>query len=164
MVSTSGTRVRRSRKAASLWLSWILLFTFAIVLSAFSYRFIIPLVTDTTEDVKQVVFNTDECRQVSISLEAVCQSSTAQHLNMTIRNRNYLRVDELRFQLFDSARTPIKTVSVNTTLAPNRAKKYSVNGSSSTLGFIKATPILKKEGLTVVCSEKAASTSTIPSC
>ncbi|MFC1753051.1 hypothetical protein ACFL96_06610 [Thermoproteota archaeon] len=157
--------LKKEKKAASLWLSWVLLFAFVIAISALSYRFIVPMVQDTTEDVKKVVFNTDECRQAAISLEEVCQDSTAQHLNMTIRNRNYIRIDELRFQWFDANNVPVSSSELEVKHAPNRAKKYSVDtGTSSVLGFVKVTPVLQKEGMTIICGEKAASTTTIPDC
>ena len=157
--------LKKEKMAASLWLSWVLLFAFVIGISALSYRFIVPLVSDTTTDVKKVVFNTDECRQVGISIEEVCQDSTAQHLNMTIRNRNYISVDKLRFQWFDTDNIPINSNAQNVTHAPNRNKIYSVStGTGDTIGVVQVTPVIIKENLEIVCSEKEASTTTIPSC
>jgi len=157
--------LKKKKRAVSLWLSWVLLFAFVIGLSALSYRFIVPLVSDTTTDVKKVVFNTDECRQVGISIEEVCQDSTAQHLNMTIRNRNYISVDKLRFQWFDTDNIPISSEEQDVTHAPNRNKIYSVDtGTGATIGAVQITPVIIKENLEIVCSEKEASTTTIPSC
>lgn len=175
MTFTSGIRhkkatyarksIAKNKKAASLWLEWILLFAFVIALSALSYAFIVPLVKDTTTSVKKVVFNTDECRQVAISIESVCQDNAAQHLNMTIRNRNYIRIDKIRFNWFGTDNAQISSLSETTKLAPNRIKRYEIDTTTgATIGFVKITPIIYKDNLEVICSEKDTSATDIPVC
>ena len=145
-------------KKGDLWLSWVLLFAFAIALSAASYQFIIPHVNQGTETMKRVVFDTDECRQVALSIEEACHDSLSQDLNMTIRNRNYVTVDELRFQWFGANNMPIDNEFIESKIGVDRTKKYSLNSTTSdSVTFVKVTPVIYRENMVIVCSEKDAS-------
>ena len=157
--------LKMNKKGASVWISWILLFAFAIALSTAGFRFIVPTVEKSTVDLKKVVFNTDECRQVGLSIESACQSNSTQDLNITIRNRNSVRVDKLLIQAYDEGNKPLLSNSTTTLLGANRVKVYSVNlNTSSRVGYIVVTPTIFREDLEIVCEQREATETTIPDC
>ncbi|HII72363.1 TPA: hypothetical protein HA265_06430, partial [Candidatus Woesearchaeota archaeon] len=96
--SEKKVHILKQKKAVSPWISWVLLMAFAVVLSAFMYNFMVSYTKDSTEDMKKIVYNTDECRLVSINIESACM--TAQALNITLQNRNYIRIDEMDFRFY----------------------------------------------------------------
>ena len=153
------------KKGVSVWLSWVLLFTFAVAISAVGFRFIIPIVEKSTIDLKKVVFNTDECRQIAISVEGACQDNSAQVLNITIRNRNYIRIDKLTFQVFGAGNQPLFTNHTTSKHGPQREKVYSIpTNTSGTITFATITPRIFREDLEIVCQDRGSSVTTIPSC
>jgi len=159
-------KMDHNKKGASLWLSWVLLFMFMIMLSATSYKFILPYVQDTTDNMKQDVFNTEECRQVSLGIESACyDASSPEYLNITINNNNYILVEDIRIQLFNESMKPITTLEINSKISTGRTKKYSINTTVDyPIGFMKITPVVYKEGKTIVCANKDVSTKNIVEC
>ena len=72
----------KSKKGASPWIAWILLIAFVVSLAAFMYSFMMSHTEERTEDMKEMVYNTDECRSVSLNIISACMS--AQVLNITL--------------------------------------------------------------------------------
>ena len=140
------------KRGVSPWISWVLLMAFAILLSALMYNFMVSYTEDSTEDMKKVVYNTDECRLVSINIDSVCVSS--QLLNITLENRNYIRIDGLDFRIFNG-RVPIHTNETEIPMNPNRRKVIEIDtGTASPITFVEVIPHITKEGLDIVCSDK----------
>ena len=159
--SISQPRWAKKKKAVSPWIAWVLLVAFAASLSAFMYRFMVDYTNDSTDAVKEQTFNTDECRSVSLSIESICQ--TSQVLNITIQNRNYIKINKLTYRLFDAGNKPISSNETDTTMNPNRKKQVSL-GIGQTLGYIEIVPHVVRENIEIICDERKASTSNIPSC
>jgi FlaG/FlaF family flagellin (archaellin) len=143
-----------NKKASSPWIAWVLLMTFAVALSAFMYNFMIGYTKDTNENIKDIVYNTDECRQVSASIEDVCFDSTSQILNITLQNRNYIRLYKIDFRIFNG-NVPIHTNNTEITLNTNRKKLISLNtGTSQTVTYVEVIPHVTKENKDIICSDK----------
>jgi FlaG/FlaF family flagellin (archaellin) len=148
-------RIRSQKKAVSPWISWVLLVAFAVMLSAFMYNFMVSYTKSSTTDMKKVVYNTDECRLVSINIEDACRSS--QVLNITLQNRNYIRIDSIDFRLYND-RVPIHTNLTNISMNPNRKKVVSLDtGTSTETTRIEVIPHITKENMDIICAEKKAS-------
>jgi FlaG/FlaF family flagellin (archaellin) len=142
------------RKAVSPWIAWVLLLAFAVALSAFMYSFMVDYTEDTTEGIKKQVYNTDECRQASLSIEDACVDTSAQILNITLQNRNYIRLDKIDFRLY-VGRTPISTVETTITLNPNRKKLVSVNTSTTdTVTYVEVIPHIETHDYDIICGDK----------
>jgi hypothetical protein len=150
-----------SKKAASAWISYVLLLAFVVALSAIMYKFMIDHTEKTTDDIKKAVYDTDECRLVSLNIESVCLSS--QVLNITLENTNYIRIEKLDFRLYNGV-TPIHTNYTNTTLNPNRKKVVSLGiGTSSNVTLIEAIAHVTKDNMDIICSNRKVQ-ATVTSC
>lgn len=151
------------KRGASVWIAYVLLVAFVVSLSAIMFSFMTDYTRSATKDIKKTVFNTDECRSVSISVESACFAS--QVLNITVQNRNYLRIDKLDFRLYDLAKKPRALNITNVTMNPNRQKIVTVNTGLTSLGLVEVIPIVFKqapEGLfEIVCSDRKASTTAL---
>ncbi|MBW2996719.1 hypothetical protein KY349_00090 [Candidatus Woesearchaeota archaeon] len=145
----------RQKRAVSPWISWVLLVAFAVVLSAFMYNFMVSYTESSTEDMKKVVYNTDECRSVSLDIDSACMS--AQVLNITLQNRNYARIDKMDFRLYSDI-VPIHTNLTDIAMNPNRKKLIEIDtGTASTVTRVEVIPHIEKEDLDIICAEKKAS-------
>ncbi|MBI4738323.1 hypothetical protein HY772_01960 [Candidatus Woesearchaeota archaeon] len=156
---------RIGKRAASVWIAYVLLVAFVVSLSAVMFSFMTDYTRSATKDIKKTVFNTEECRSVSLSVESACFAS--QVLNITVQNRNYLRIDKLDFHLYDLAKKPQAFNVTNVTMNPNRQKVVTLNTGMSQLGFVEVVPVILKqapEGLfEIVCSDRKASTTSFNS-
>ncbi len=145
----------QDRRAVSAWISWVLLVTFAIVLSAFMYNFMISYTEDSTDDMKKVVYNTDECRMVSINIESACMAS--QVLNITLQNRNYIRITGMDFRFYNG-RIPLHTNKTNITMNPNRIKGIELDVGLTTVTMVEIIPHVYKDRVDIICADKKIAT------
>jgi hypothetical protein len=148
-----GTHKSLNKRAVSPWISWVLLVAFAIILSAFMYNFMVSYTEDTTEDIKKTVYNTDECRRVSINIDSACLSS--QVLNITLQNKNYIRIDKIDFRLYNG-RTPVHTNQTEIAMNPNREKLVEINTGVSAVTRVEVIPHVTKENLDIICADRKA--------
>ncbi|MBT7903740.1 hypothetical protein HN587_07795 [Candidatus Woesearchaeota archaeon] len=153
-----------NKKAAGPFISWVLVMAFAVALSAFMYSFMVDHTTESTNEIKKTVFNTDECRQVSLSVESVCQNLTTQVLNIQIQNRNYRRIDLIDYRIYDADKKPLSTNSTEISLNPDRTKQIEVTGITQELGMVEVIPIVKREDFTIICADRKASSTIIEDC
>ena len=142
------------KKGVSAYVSWILIMAFVVVLSAFMYSFMVSYTEDTTDDVKKQVYNTDECRSVSVNIVTGCLSS--QTLNITVQNTDYIRIDGMDFRVYDLSKRPLHTNRTNITMNPNRIKQIEIDTGATNVGFVEIIPIVYKDDLEILCSEKKA--------
>ncbi|MBI5398378.1 hypothetical protein HZB03_02840 [Candidatus Woesearchaeota archaeon] len=153
------------KRAASVWIAYVLLMAFVVSLSAVMFSFMTDYTRSATKDIKKTVFNTEECHSVSLSVESACFAS--QVLNITVQNRNYLRIDKLDFRLYDLAKKPRALNITNITINPNRKKTITVNTGMSQLGFVEVVPVILKQApealFEIVCSDRKASTTSFNS-
>ena len=145
--------VLNQKKAVSPWISWVLLVAFAVVLSAFMYNFMVSYTKSSTDDMKKVVYNTDECRFVSINIEDACLSS--QVLNITLQNRNYIRIDSMDFRFYNG-RVPLHTNITEIAMNPNRKKVVSLDTGTSSVTRVEVIPHITKENMDIICADKKA--------
>lgn len=141
------------RKAVSPWISWVLLIAFAVMLSALMYNFMVDYTKSSTDDVKKVVYNTDECRLVAINIGSACLS--AQDLNITLQNRNYVRIDSIDFRYYNG-RMPLYINQTNISMNPNREKAITISTGSTTVTRVEVIPHVSKEGMDIICADKKA--------
>ena len=105
----------------------------------------------STKDMKKVVYNTDECRMVSINIDSACFS--AQVLNITLENKNYIRIDGIDFRFYNG-RFPLHTNQTSIALNPNRVKLVSLNTGVSAVTMVEIIPHVSKENMDIICSDK----------
>jgi len=151
----------KTKKAVSIWLSWILLTAFMVVLSVVVYEWYINYTKESIVSMKQTVYNTDECNSISICLKVI---NTTQDLNINITNKGYIKVDRLFVRVYN-ANGDFTQFEYNTTLKPDRTRNYifnSTNGNYTTItnvNYVEVVPIIVKDDLTVVCSSRQVSNS-----
>ncbi len=150
----------KSKKAISIWLSWILLTAFMVVLSVVVYEWYINYTKESIVSMKQTVYNTDECTSISVCLKVL---NTTQDLNINVTNNGYIKVDRLFIRVYNS--TDFKQFEYNTTLKPDRTRNYifnSTNGNYTAMtnaDYVEVVPIIVKDDLTVICSSRQVSNS-----
>jgi hypothetical protein len=148
------------RRAESQWIAYVLIMGFVVSLSVVMFSFMTDYTRSSAKNIKKTIFNTEECQSVSLSIESACFSS--QVLNITLQNRNYLRIDKLDFRLYDLNNKPVGLNVTNVTMNPNRQKVVTINTGLDNLGYLEVIPIVFKQdpdGLfEIVCGDRKAST------
>ena len=76
-----------NRKAASVWISYVLLMGFVVALAAFVYIWMTGYTTESTQDIKERVFNSEMCDLMGVSVDACINSSASQNLYINVTNR-----------------------------------------------------------------------------
>ena len=156
-----GNKIIQNKRAVSPWISWVLLVAFAIMLSAFMYDFMVSYTEDSTEDMKKTVYNTDECRLVSINIDSACMSTSI--LNITLQNKNYVRVDQLDFRVYNG-RIPLHTNQTEIPMNPNRNKIIELETGVTTVTFVEVIPHIEKDKMDIICADKKTSSAVSASC
>ena len=153
------SNLKRSKRAASEWISWVLIMAFAVVLSVIMYKFMVDYASEQTTDIKKMVYNTDECRMVSLNIISAC-FGPAQVLNITLQNNNYVRIDKIDFRLYNG-NIPIHTNQTSITMNPNREKLVSFSTGAAAVTRVEVIPRIVKENMEIICSDKKASSSVV---
>jgi hypothetical protein len=117
------------------------------------YNFMVYYSESKTEQVKMIVYDTDECREAGLNIESVCFASGT--LNITLQNRNYARLDGLDFRLYNG-HLPIQTNVTELTLNPNRNKLVSLITGVSNVTYVEVIPHVQKDNKDIICSERKA--------
>jgi hypothetical protein len=132
---------------------------FAVIISVLMYQFMVDYATEQTTDIKKVVYNTDECRLVSLNINNACFSS--QVLNITLQNSNYVRIDKMDFRLYNG-RIPIHTNQTEWVMNPNREKVFSLAaGTAGPVTLVEVIPYIVKEDMDIICSDKKAASEVV---
>jgi len=147
-------QILKKKRGVSPYLSWILLMAFVVAISAFMYSFMTDYTKDTTTDIKKQVYDTDECRSLSLNIKTACISS--QTLNITLQNTGYIRIEGIDYRLYDANNIPLHTNRTNSSMNPNRIKPYSINLGVSDVGLVEVIPVIRKDNIEIICSEKKA--------
>lgn len=150
------------KRGVGIYVSWILIFAFAVALSALMYKFMIDYTKSSSKDIEKVVINTDDCKSVSLSIEEACFDSG--DLRMVLKNRNYAKIDKMNFRFFDADNRPGSTNLTDIPLSPNREKTITLGTGLSDVGFVQVIPIIFREGYEIQCESKKASSTDITTC
>ncbi|MFC1723305.1 hypothetical protein ACFL0V_04150 [Nanoarchaeota archaeon] len=127
---------------------------FVVVISAFMYNFMKTYTEDTTHDVKKQVYNTDECRPVGINIQDGCVS--AQVLNITLQNTNYVRIQGMDFRFYGLNNRPVGNNRTSIVMNPNRIKEVSIDTGVTGVAMVEVVPVVYKENIEIICSDKKA--------
>lgn len=157
LLNTFNRRIK-GKKAISIWISWVLVMLFASLLSVVVYKWVSGLAGQTTKDLKRI-YDTDECDQVSLRIENVCQDTQSLYTNIT--NNNELKIDRVLFRMFDVFNFPESTER-NITITPGRTEEVQVFKQHS-VKRLEIIPIMEVDGELVVCTKRQAS-STVQVC
>lgn len=144
---------KNRKKGESLWISFVLLMGFMVVLGTFVYAWLVGYVKTSGDDVKKVVYNYEKCDSISVSIDSACAIS--QNLYIRASNRNNLRINALVFTAFDQSGFP-EARWENVTIKPGKSKEIQLSLNISNVAILQAVPVMHKDDLIIVCSERKA--------
>ena len=149
-----------SKKAAAIWMSWVLLMGFVVGLSVFMFGW--------AEDRGEVfvgqlegLSDTAECDSVGIRVQEICQNTES--LNMKIANRNTLTVDRLAFLIYDSLGQYAGSRIVNVSIAPDTVESLKVL-KQGTVVQVEIVPIIVTPREPITCNRKSVLLERIDAC
>lgn len=156
-------KIRTNKKGISVWISWVLLVVFIVLLSAFMYGWMTNYTRQTTEDVKKVVYNEEECNYISLDIDA-CSTDSLILINFS--NRGTLRIDKILLRLHSQQNVTnieLNMTKDNKTLKPERTRTESINDTGN-IYIIDAIPIYIKGEYKIVCTNKLSTQTNITKC
>jgi len=146
------------KKAASEWISYVLLIGFTVALAAFVYAWMTGYTTKSVTDVKERVYNSDLCDSLGVSAIACLNSSSSQNLYINVTNRGDLRITKLLFRFFQSE-MPVSDIEIDTIIKPQQTKSFNasqlnITGQLNSSFRVDVVPETEKEKVLVVCKDK----------
>jgi len=158
--------VRRTvaKKAVSAIISWVLIVGFVISLGAIVSRFMVDFTKEQTKSTKKVVFDTDECRSLALSIDTSCHDISAETLNLTITNRNFAKIEKLLYKVFTENNKPFLSGELDFPLNPDRKKELVLNASTVPIGYVELIPVTFKEQEEIICTQKKATVDDVLEC
>jgi len=151
-----------NKKAESLWISYVLLVAFVVALSAFTYSWMTAYTSDTSEEIKERVFNSELCDSLGVSVTACLNTSTSQDLYINVTNRGDLRITKLIFRLIQTSGSSVSdmhVIEIDSVIKPQGTKSFAAAQLNLTFEVGNGTlaevvPVTEKEGFLIVCSSR----------
>jgi len=146
------------KKAASEWISYVLLIGFTVALAAFVYSWMTGYTSNSVQEVKERIYNSDLCDSIGVSVTACLNSSSSQTLYINVTNRGDLRITKLLFRFFQSE-MPVSDAEFDSVINPQHSKNFSASqvnltGAVNSTTKVQVVPETTKDNLLVVCSDK----------
>ena len=149
-----------SKKAAAIWMSWVLLMAFVVGLSVFMFGWADDQTESFSKSLRRM-YDTAECDSVGLRIDEICQNP--QYLNMKVANRNTISINQLVVNIFDVyIETPLSRV-INVTIAPDNVENIRVLKQSTTQQ-IEIIPVVITESDMIFCYKKTLSRTGIDAC
>src|SRR3989338_2820217 len=139
------------KKAASEWISYVLLTGFVVAIAAFLFVWMTGFASEKAVEIKGRVFDTELCGSVAASITA-CNISQNLYINVT--NRGDIRISQLIFRLENN--TGYVFNETNTTIKPKNTKSFNFTQIKVNNTTAEVVPATIKEEFLVVCTEKKA--------
>ena len=149
-----------NKRGQAVWLSFVLITAFAVAIGILVGTQIIQSSQRSAENIKEYVFDTEECNGVGISIENICQNPQA--LNIELSNIRNVRVDEVVLKIFDGSEDS-ETKNIAFSLEPGTKKSLNV-GKSRIAGRVEVMPVVYVEDVVVTCKERTAEQDQIQDC
>ncbi len=149
-----------SKKAAAIWMSWVLLMGFVVGLSVFMFGW-----AEDRGDVfvgqLEGLSDTAECDSIGIRVQEICQNTES--LNMKIANRNTLTVDMLAFLIYDSLGQYSGSRVINVSIAPDTVETLTVL-KQGTVVRVEIVPMILTPRESIACNRKSITLDRVDAC
>jgi len=149
-----------NKKAVSEWISWVILIAFAVSISVLVGQQMIDSTKESTESLKNYIYDTQECQNVALSINNICQNSEA--LNIELSNIKAVRVDEFLLKVFDGSGDS-ETLTLQTSIMPGEKVNVTA-GKSRIAAKVEVVPVISVGDKMVMCAQKTASEDEIQDC
>lgn len=151
----------KSKKAASVWISWVLVVSLVVILGTFFFQWSRGFTTDSVEDATNRGDNIVLCENVAFRIDNVCQNT--QTLNINITNSDRLSIDGLIFRMFDIYDNPFSVIINTSSIDPEESQSIDVI-KQGVVSSIDVIPLTKQKRKFIVCQASAVSTQDLPFC
>ncbi|MBU0757739.1 MAG: hypothetical protein KKF44_06735 [Nanoarchaeota archaeon] len=148
------------KRGIGSYLSWILIVSMVIVISAFMINWTLERVKKTSHQIEK---STDEllCREVGINIQGICQNSKI--LNMNISNVGNIKIDRIQIRMISMYDDP-ETKEVDISLYPGDFETGFTVLKQGTLQSVKLIPLIKTEDEEIICPENSIEKQKIEQC
>jgi flagellin-like protein len=135
-------------KAQAEVIGYVILIGFAVILAVIVGKTIIDMSKESSTNIKQYLYNTEECKLAEIGINNACQ--TPQALNIEIENKGTIEINGLMFKFYDVS-------------GEAETKKLEVPKSRMAV-TTEIVPTLEQEKYIIVCNEKSIKADHIQDC
>ncbi|MFH1053295.1 MAG: hypothetical protein V1740_02645 [Candidatus Woesearchaeota archaeon] len=144
----------KGKKSEYIWISWVLLFAFAVAMSALMYNWIFGYTKASTYEIEKRTFDAQECEFVSIGINNIWQDT--KNLYIDISNRNNLNIDKVIVRLYNIYGEPIEPLrEKRVSIKPNGVKSIDIQ-KDGVVFRVEVIPVTFKKKVEIICSEKLA--------
>lgn len=155
----------RSKKGDSQWLSWVLLTAFMVALGVMMQNFMTGFTEDTTQSIKERVYNSEECDSVAISIDSVCQNTQSLYINLT--NRRDIAISKVMFRMYDIYNGPTwleSNVTIDLGIDDTQEVIALRQGDFKKVSRLEVVPVVFKDNFEIICEDRKGAVEVIPDC
>ena len=124
MKFSSSNEVFSNKRGVSAIISWVLIVAFVISLGTIVSRFMIDFTKEQTKEAKKIVFDSDECRSIAISIDTACHDTSEEVINLTISNRNFVKVEKILYKVLTENNRPGVSGELEFPINPDRIRHF----------------------------------------
>ncbi len=149
-----------NKSGQAIWVSFVILVAFAVALGVLIGQQMIESSQRSSEQIKEYVYDTQECSGVGINIQDICQNP--QVLNMEVANIRNVKVEELFIKIFDGS-GDAETKTVTLSIVPGDENTLSI-GKSRIADRVEIMPVIHVEDQVIMCRERLAEQDYIQDC
>ena len=136
-----------SKKAAAIWLSWVLLLAFVVALSVFMFAWTEERSEMMAGDIREMS-DTSECNSVRLRIDDICQTGTSLHMNIT--NAGSIAIDQFSFNIIPTYDREISNPTIYTNIRPSEVEGVRVLKQHNT-AQAEIIPVLHRDDSRIFC-------------
>jgi len=148
------------KKAQAAWVSYVILIAFAVAIGVIVGSQLIQMSQKNSQELKDYIYDTQECQGVGISVQTICQNPEA--LNIELSNIKSIQLEEVVLRIFDGS-GDAETQNVPFLLEPGKEKTLSI-GKSRIADRVEILPVIYVDDSVIICQERTAEQDHIQDC
>ncbi len=151
----------KGKKGASVYVSWVLVTAVAFGLGFLMYNWTVGHVRQSSSEL-EARSQQSICRDVTLSVEQICQNTQNLYTNMT--NTNVVKIDRLLVRITDLYGDS-ESRDEEVELAPgDKETNYRILKPGSVALSVRITPVVLEKGNSLICQESSVELEDIDQC
>lgn len=145
-----------NKRGVSVWISWVLLMTFVVFLSALMANWMRSYAESEVDDVKSRIYDSQVCNGVSFYVKTVFQNS--ENLNIELVNNNLNKIDALMIRLYNDTSSMTEPIRVDMYLKPDVSSSLLISkvdyGMAGDIGAVELIPLVMLDEVEIICRNR----------
>lgn len=143
----------KSKKAVSLWISWVLLLGLVFMIASVVLVWSEGFVEDNVDSTRRQVENTNLCEKISLDIEEIFEKNP-KTLYIKATNSHNIRVETIKIQYFDGSNVVGSSVNEDIVIEPGETRGIEVEMPDAEVGTVEIIPGKYSTENKILCEDK----------